>query len=240
MVKKSVSALFSVALLAAAFALPASAQDARQNAPVRAHATYTNMNGGGKTLPPTNVTIFSDFGTPAATNAWVGTGYYILGPTNALGDSQQTIAVAFTPTAAVHATKIEVPVQCNVFTGTVCTAGQNKFEQSLQADCAGVPCGVPIAGTSFQQQVANTVFYTCCTAADAKVQSFATPGVALTAGTQYWVVVDASTPAQTATEDVWDDGGGPTQGFVEGPVTGAWAAFPANTGSAVDITGTKP
>jgi hypothetical protein len=66
------------------------------------------------------------------------------------------------------------------------------------------------------QQVANTVFYTCCTAADAKVQNFAAPGVALTAGTQCWVVVNANAPADTATEDVWDDGGGPTQGYQEG------------------------
>ena len=41
-----------MALLAAAFALPASAQDARQNAPLRTQATYINLNGGGKTLPP--------------------------------------------------------------------------------------------------------------------------------------------------------------------------------------------
>jgi hypothetical protein len=235
MVKKSVSALLSVALLAAAFALPASAQDARQNAPLRTQATYINMNGGGNKLPPA-FTIFSNFGTPAATNAWAGTGYYILGPTNSLGDGQQTIGVAFTPKVNSHATKIEVPVQCN--SGNPCIAGQGGFEQSLQADCAGVPCGTPIAGTAYKAQNATVPFFTCCTAADAKVQTFAGAGVALTAGTQYWVVVDANPPADTATLDVWVDAGTQLQAAQES--LAAFFAFAGNGASAVDITGTNP
>jgi hypothetical protein len=239
MVKKSLFAICSVALLAAAFALPASAQDSERTTPLVAHATYTHISPWTQE-PPVPFTIFSDFGNPAATNSWAGTGYYILGPTNPLGDPQQSFAVAFIPTAASHVTKIEVPVQCNVFSGTVCTAGNNGFEQSLQADCAGVPCGVPIAGTAYKAQLANTVFYTCCTAADAKSQTFGGGGIALAAGTQYWVVVDANPAADTNTENVWDDGGGPTLGYQLGGSTTAWGSFNGAGASGAKVTGTKP
>jgi hypothetical protein len=239
--KKSIMSFCGVALLAAAFALPASAQDARQNAPLRAQATYINMNGGGDKLPPA-FTIFSNFGTPAATNSWVGTGYYILGPTGLSPDPQQTIGLAFKPKVNSHVTKIEVPVQCDNQTTAppACNAGTTGFEQSLQADCAGIPCGVPIAGTAYKQQVANTSFYACCTAAEAKVQTFAGAGIALTAGTQYWVVVDANPAGDTTTLDVWADSGTQLQSAQEGGSTTAFFAFAGNGASAVSVTGTNP
>jgi hypothetical protein len=238
--KKSIMALCGIGLLAAAVALPASAQDARQNAPLRTQATYINLNGGGNKLPPA-FTIFSNFGTPAATNSWAETGYYILGPTNSLGDAQQTIGVAFTPKVNSHVTKIEVPVQCDDLNTTPpppCVVGTTGFEQSLQADCAGIPCGTPIAGTAYKAQNATVPFYMCCTTADLKAQTFAGAGVALTAGTQYWVVVDANPPADTATLDVWADSGTQLQAAQEG--LGAFFAFPGNGASAVDVTGTNP
>lgn len=229
-VKKSVWAICSVALLAVAFALPASGQDSGLK--VSPIGPSTNIHGTPEGLPPSTYTIYNNFGSPAATNSWVNGGYYILGPTNPLGESQQSIAVAFKPTANSHVKKIQAAV-------TYSGSGTAEYEQSLAADCAGVPCGTPIAGTAYQAQTAP--IFGCCTGADAKTQTFGGAGVALTAGAQYWVVVDANPAADTATEDYWDYPGGPPTAVEDNGSGNAWSSFSTyQTSGAVKVTGTKP
>jgi hypothetical protein len=69
LVKKSIWAVCSVALLAVAFALPASAQDARDNGPLVAHTTNIVIHPNHEVQPPSSYTVFSNFGSPSATNA---------------------------------------------------------------------------------------------------------------------------------------------------------------------------
>jgi hypothetical protein len=192
MMKKSVFALCCVALLAAPFALPASAQV--QVAKTDGKVTHI---AAARQVPPPCIglgcTLFSNFGPPFA--RWLigpGTGWPILGATAPGGPVY--IAVPFTPAQNSHVTNVIVPVQC-----TVCTPGTKGFEISIQPDCAGVPCGVALV---IKQEVANTPFPACCIPAD-RINAIIAPSLGIVAGTQYWVVVDTLPAADTLTQDTW-------------------------------------
>lgn len=205
MVKKSVWAVCSVALLAAAFALPASAQDVQDRGPIVAHATSMHaVNGVEPNVPPAPP-IFSNLGTYNANTcpgteyvgcAWEPTGYYVAGPTSAIATTQN-IAEPFTPRVAATMHHVEIPVQ---------TAGGTtvSFTASVQTDAAGVPSGVYGALPTHRHVVAGvSTFWTCCgTGVGGGVVVPLT--LALNAGTQYWIVADCNAAADTATLDVWD------------------------------------
>jgi len=118
-------------------------------------------------------TIFSNF-----SHYKLATYFSIWGETIAQGGQnypfQTWQAVAFTPTANATATKIEVSASRQ-------GGGNAGFEVGLYADNNGVP------GSVLQSvHVSNLSQYgQCCEVATANLS----PGVAVTAGTQYWVAV---------------------------------------------------
>lgn len=103
-----------------------------------------------------------------------------------------------------------------------------------------MPCGTPLAGTAYQAFTTTPTFGACCTSADAETQIIPGAGVAVTAGTQYWVVADANPAGDTNTADAWADAGTQTQALQLGGSTSAWGSFPGTGASAVKVTGTKP
>lgn len=121
--------------------------------------------------------IYSNIG-PTSTDAYYdANGYCVTGNAqSSCGSNEQWIAAPFTPTRAAHATILEVPIQY--------FAGTNEFQLSVYNDAAGAP------GTSLETvEVTNApAAGTCCTMVFANLGS---PGVALTANTQYWVVATA-------------------------------------------------
>jgi hypothetical protein len=203
MAKKSVWALCFVALLAVAFALPASAQDS-QDRGVSVRATEIHVVNAPEIRPPS--TIFMNFGTYVAANcpnanagaaayqqcSWVPSGWLVCGATAAAPcTGQENVAVPFTPKVAATMHHVEIPVQTDVGTAT--------YTASVQADSAGVP-----SGTYLQHVHTHTTaaFWACCGTGAAGGQVVAMTQ-ALTAATQYWIVVDTNNAADTATGNVW-------------------------------------
>jgi hypothetical protein len=204
MVKKSVWAVCSVALLAAAFALPASAQDIQGKGPVVAHATSMHVVVAPQAPPP--ATIFSNLGvynsatctsTPAYVGcAWEPYGYYVAGPTGAIATTQN-IALPFTPKVNATMHHAEMPVQ---YAGS--SPETASFTASVQADSAGVPSGVYLVSHHVPTAQVPT-FWTCCSTGVAGGGVVVALTQALTGGTQYWLVADCNAAADTSTTDAW-------------------------------------
>jgi hypothetical protein len=123
---------------------------------------------------PTALTkIYSNLGPPANPFG-AGFGEGVFGPLSAPGFSV-FVGMPFTPKANYEVKQVRAAIQFE--------SGANQVELSLYSDAGGVP-GTPLA----QVTVTNLpAYFTCCTLAIADF-----PAVAVTAGTQYWIV--ASTP----------------------------------------------
>ncbi len=120
--------------------------------------------------------IFSNLGT--GTSVYTNSAWTLSGPTSAQGFTQY-VAMPFKSKANAHVEQVRAAVQ---YLGT----GTNQVNLSLYTDASGTP-GTLLAGPIV---VRNTpLFFTCCKLAIANFS----PGVAITAGIQYWVVAD--TPA---------------------------------------------
>jgi hypothetical protein len=151
-------------------------------------------------------------------------GWTLSGPTSALGFTQ-FIGLPFTPKANSHVSEVEVAVQ---YQGS----GANQVNLSIYGDSGGAP-GTLLAGPVTVSNLST--FGTCCTLT---IASF-TP-VAVTAGTQYWVVAD--TPATGTGSDfagVWDFV------FVNIPQAfnpgSGWIGFQGSTSEAAgEVLGTIP
>jgi hypothetical protein len=216
MAKKSVWALCFVALLAVAFALPASAQDS-QDRGISVRATEMHVVNAPEIPPP--ATIFMNFGTFVAANcpngnsqytqcSWVPSAWLLCGLTAGGGcvnatamDIQENLAVPFTPKVNATMHHVEIPVQCINSTGGVCNAGTFSYTASVQADVAGVPSGVYLK--SHHVTAGTEPFWTCCATGVGGGTVVALGPQALTAGTQYWIVADTNAAADTTTQDGW-------------------------------------
>jgi hypothetical protein len=141
------------------------------------------------------VTIFSNLG-PSSTNLYFhGTksddiiGYCFVGTSNPAPErckrAPTGIALPFTPTKNSHATMLQAAI------GLI--AGTNQFQLALFNDNNGVPGTALATVTINNAPPANT----CCQLVTANL---GTPGIALTANTQYWVVAmsDANFAGQWA------------------------------------------
>jgi len=97
----------------------------------------------------------------------------IVGPDNQWGIPEQWFAEAFTPSVNATVTKIEL--------GVTYIAGTNSVNVGLYSDAGGLP------GTSLVSRDLDNLptFGGCCATITLKDSQ----GVAVTAGTQYWVVV---------------------------------------------------
>jgi len=116
---------------------------------------------------------------------WGWFGYASFGPQGGVPGTEQWLATAFTPTANHLATRVEVPAE--YYNGT------NAADLSLYDDAGGVP-GKALH-TWHLTNLPNSV---CCTLVGGSYKS----GIALSGGTQYWVVLSIS-PKDPATAVIW-------------------------------------
>lgn len=162
--KRAVSCLFFLTLASGVLL----AQDSELKT---AHTTRFGPITPAPKTGPKLTTIFSNLG-PTSTNTYnATTGYYILGPNNSVGLSEQSIGVPFIPAANSHVQQIQAAV------GWI--SGTSLVNIGLYSDNAGT------VGTLLASGHASTmpVFGTCCQLVTVNLKS-----TAVTAGTQYWIV----------------------------------------------------
>jgi len=154
-------------------------------------------------------------------------GYTIAGPDNGYGIPEYWEAQAFTPASSSHATKITVAISyvAGTFTDVIL---------SLNPDCSGVPCSTPLE--QWTLTLMSQSFGECCATEVQKVK----PKVALTGGTQYWVV--ASTESDS---DIWAAWNVEVYDEVDDTnyaynYEGTWYSYSTDLGAAVEVSGTVP
>lgn len=161
---------------------------------------YTTTQGGRQTTAPAGHFLPFNFQPPADEAViynnlsnyplgvyWCCTGYTISGPNSIIGATYAD-AMPFTPSANGTVNKIAVAV------GWV--TGANAVTVSLNADAGGVP-GAVIGKFDLNGLPS---FGSCCVV-ESKSSS---KGASVTAGTQYWVVVQ-TTSGGTDTWAAWND-----------------------------------
>jgi len=144
-------------------------------------------------LPPAEVpaslkVIYSNLGKVSTalyndTNGWL-----VSGPNSSSGFSA-ALGLPFTPKSNSHVLSVRAALQYS--------GGANQVNLSIYADSSGVP-GVLLAGPVTVSNLPQ--IGTCCALADANFAS-----VAVTGGTQYWIVAD--TPLSGVGSDfegLWD------------------------------------
>lgn len=138
--------------------------------------------------PPANLTtIFSNLGTGNNVyNGAAGTG--VLGKNVPNQPFPEWVANGFTPTANYTVTEVQV--------GVTWVEGENSVILSLNEDNGGIP-GKVLYITQFTNL---PTFGTCCTLQTAMLS----PGVPVTKGTMYWVVLRTKSTNQ-GTWNVWNN-----------------------------------
>ena len=129
-----------------------------------AHTTHTGPRVAMKQTPSALKVIFSNIGPNT-------TGYYVLGPDNSVGLSEQGIGVPFTPRTASHVSELLVGVQW--------ISGTKLVNVGLYSDSGGTVGTLLASG----QSGAIPTFGTCCQVVDVTI-----PSTAVSGGTQYWIV----------------------------------------------------
>jgi hypothetical protein len=167
---------------------------------------------GHYTKKPKSATIFSNLATAYPNGLYFsGEGETIY----ASGGSSQFVAGGFTPTA--NATAVEVQVAVGEFGD-----GKSSYTLSINADASGVP-GTVLASTVV---TSAAPFGECCGVVTGKFKG----GVALTAGTPYWVAVTLDTKQLQAGDDgAWNlatTDQVDTAPFAFNPNNTGWVAFP--------------
>jgi hypothetical protein len=182
---------------------------------------------------PSLVKIFDNIGTAYPKGAyWCCEGFTITGPTAISGFPEFWSAAAFTPTANHTVTKIEVAV------GYV--EGTNGLILALYSDASGVP------GKAIKSFAVSNLpnFGSCCTVVAATDNA----GIAVTAGTQYWVVMrtgakTSNTYAAWNVNDTDEVDSAPAAQYCSDDKGGscgtndAWSAFSSTPGLAFAVLG---
>jgi hypothetical protein len=184
------------------------------------HTTHTGPIVPAKQAPATLKTIYSNLGPTATDDYNDTTGYYVLGPDNSVGDSEQGIGQPFTPAANSHVTQLQAAI------GYI--SGTSVVSLALYSDNAGV------AGTQLAAGLSTKIpdFGACC-----QLVTVTIPSTAVKGGTQYWIVAtsdDAKGPDFTG---VWQSSNSGTISYNEG--LAGWAGFTTNTPAAA-AKGTIP
>lgn len=138
-----------------------------------AKTTHTGINKATKN-PSGTQKLWSNLG-PSPTNAYNDTtGYYVLGPSNSVGLSEQAIGVPFTPHVNETVTKLQVGVQWE--------SGTNQFIVGLYSDNGGT------VGTLLASATATNApsFGTCCATVNVSI-----PATSISQGSQYWIVASS-------------------------------------------------
>jgi hypothetical protein len=172
-------------------------------------------------LPPANVTIFTNLG-PTATNNYnaAAGGYYVSGPNAIDNPTDQWIAIPFLNKQADHATQIQAAI------GWI--SGTKKVNLGIYTDNAGV------VGTMLAQASTTRIptSGTCCQLAQVNI-----PSTALAANTTYWVVATTDDVAAPDFEAVWQPS---NQANIGADVAqGGWFTF-SGLVPAVAVKGTNP
>jgi len=131
-------------------------------------------------------TIFSNLG-PSATDLYDDAyGYYVTGPTNSIGISEQWIAIPFTPKKNSTVTQLRAAIGYE--------SGTSAAILGLYSDSSGV------VGTALATVEVKTfpTFGTCCTLAGGAITA-----TSVTAGTQYWIVATSDDTHAPTFGGVW-------------------------------------
>ena len=181
-----------------------------------AHTARVGQNTPAKT--PSLKLIYSNLG-PTLADAYNGTtGYYVTGPANSVGVSEQAIALPFTPKTSGHATELVVAV--GIISGT------SLVDVGLYSDNAGV-VGTALA-TGHSTHI--PAFGSCC-----QFVTVAIPSTALAAGTQYWIVASSDDTNGPDFTGVFESSNEANTGGNE--ALGGWFTFSNNwPGGAVEGT----
>lgn len=173
-----------------------------------------NSGPVSKTKNPSSTRlIWSNLG-PSPSNAYnATTGYYVLGPTNSVGLSEQWIGVPFTPKMNATVQVLQVAVQW--------ISGTNSFNVGLYTDNGGT-VGTLIAGGTGHNASA---FGSCC-----QTVNVAIPSTAISQGVQYWIVATSDDSGAADFTGVFDAS---NLEVIAGDVgLGGWFSFTTNTPAA--------
>lgn len=230
MTEKTLPRALTCLLALAVSCIPALAQ---RNHPLSFHVSpgaNSVVTPYHENLPAATAVIFTNFGT-GTTVYYPLNGWVVAGPNETTFTGAQWVGIPFTAKANSHATTLQAALGY--------LGGTNAAQLELYADdgssgTAGVP-GNP--GTRLATANVRNLqpFGTCCTVtATGKIGG--TTGIALTAGTIYWMVMDTSATSDFAgavafsndslTDFNLDDGNG-WSGIIDG-------------GPAVKVSGTVP
>ncbi len=173
--------------------------------------------------PTTLKRIYSNLGS-SKTDLYDDTWSTNLAGPNAYENSETFLGMSFTPKSNSHVSQVQVAVQY--------FSGANQVNLSIYGDSAGVPGTLlagPVTVTSLPTQG------TCCTLAVANFSP-----VAVTGGTQYWVVAD--TPLTGTGSDFWGGWAFVVQGKHPPLAAGAisWVLVPSLSEPAGEVLGTIP
>jgi hypothetical protein len=138
--------------------------------------------------PPGLITIYSNLNTVMPTYDYTK-GYFVAGPAST--PKQHWLAMPFTPAANSHVTEIEVAMQWF-------SKGPNDVTIKI-ASGATVPTTLVPGSTRTLSTLPTFTKLDCC---PLPTVHYPNPGIALTKGTQYWIVATTNS-ASTATEDIW-------------------------------------
>ena len=138
-------------------------------------------------LPPANITIFSNLGPTPTDLYYSANGWVVTGPAD-VTFGEQWVAVPFIAKQNSHAFRLQVAVGY--------LSGTNKFTLGLYSDSGGT-VGTALINTT----VTNAPPFGVCCATVTK--NLPPPGIALTAGTQYWVVARSTPTGADDFEGAW-------------------------------------
>lgn len=178
-------------------------------APEVAHTKGSAAPAQRWTPPTGHAVIFTNLG-PSFSNLYNDTtGYYVLGPSNSVGDPEQGIGVPFTPTKNVSATVLVAAI--GIISGT------SLVDIGLYSDAGGTVGSLIASGHSTK----IPTFGSCCQVVEVTI-----PSTALKAGTQYWI---AATSDDTNAPDFTGVFNASNQSDIAGNVgLGGWSTFSGN------------
>ncbi len=175
-------------------------------------------------LPAAASVLFSNFASAYPNGLYFsGEGNTITGP-GVLFSPGITSAAQFTPAAAGTATSVYAAV------GYI--SGNSLVDVSIYTDAGGVPGTALVSAETGVKPVAGA----CCQVIKARFPS----GVALSAGTPYWVVIAADSPSNSTFSGAWALS---TTNQVSDVLAGTnfdgagWKSYPTNTPPAFAVTG---
>ncbi len=188
--------------------------------PKVAHTVHSGLVTPAAKTPGTMATIFSNLG-PSATNLFNDTtGYYVLGPDNSVGYSEQWIGVPFTPTASAHVKMLQAAI------GYI--SGTSLVNIGLYSDNGGT-VGTWLASG---QGTVIPLFGACC-----QVVTVTIPSTPVKAGTQYWIVASPDDTNGPDFTGVFQASNLAVISYNE--AEGGWGSFTTNTPAAA-AKGTLP